>query len=286
MFRAIAKYLRAAFLFLTGKIDAFRKRMYRNPNVMRAGYDQVIEDKEQMFIQFKDNLGDQVRRHEEKIDKLKKLTEEIQELEKHRQGSAYMAKERVAKLKAEGKTDAEIEDDEEYKFCFEHFNRCVTSLEEKQIRIHELEEDIQGYSDRIASTERQLKTLNIELSQLKDEADDAVTDVLTDNQEQRRADVITGVSQEANDKLLKDMREARRKSSADAKVAMKLADMDTKQQQADFLEYAKSGVARQEFKSIVGLGGKEALEHDKLLDTCGEGEEPKPERLKDESQET
>jgi hypothetical protein len=267
--RACGRYVRAFFLGLTGSIDQFRKRMLRNPNVMRASFDQIIEDKEKLVLEYKDNLGDQVRRHEEKVDKLKALTKDVQDLDKHRQGSAYMAKERVAKLRGEGKTDAEVEVDEEYKYCFEHFNRCAASLEEKHARIQELEDDINGYAERITQGERKLKTLHLELSQLRDEADDAVTDVISDNQEQRRADVVSGVSQETNDKMLKDLREARRKSAADAKVAMKLADLDTQQQQAEFLEYAKSGVARQEFKTIVGL----KTEHDALLESCGEGTE-------------
>ena len=259
MFRAIGRYLRAVALGFTGAIDRVRKRMLRNPNVMRASFDEIIEDQQKAIIQYKDVLGDQVRRQEQKIDILKRVTREVTELEKHRQGSAYMAKERVALLKSQGKTATEIEADEEYTYCFDHFNRCSTKLDEKQQRIPDLEEDIESLATQISQNERTLQRLHAELSELKEEAEDAVIEVIAANQEQKKADAITGLSEDRYVKQLAEMREVRQKARADARVSAKLADLDTQEAKQKFLDYATSGVARKEFKDIVGLSEPEAL---------------------------
>ncbi len=52
------------------------------------------------------------------------------------------------------------------------------------------------------------------------------------------------------------MRDLRQQQKAQARVSRELAGTDTKRQEAEFLEYARKGVATDEFDKLIGLAGE------------------------------
>ena len=87
MFKAIGKYFRAVFYLMTFRIDKASETLRMNPGVMSANYDRIIEEKRGRIGQYKDAIASMIAQEESKKEKLKKLTEEIQKLEKLKAGS-------------------------------------------------------------------------------------------------------------------------------------------------------------------------------------------------------
>ena len=52
------------------------------------------------------------------------------------------------------------------------------------------------------------------------------------------------------------MRDPRQQQKAQARVSREMAGTDTKRQEAEFLEYARKGVATDEFDKLIGLAGQ------------------------------
>lgn len=264
LIRTCGRYLKAVFLQMTGGIEKTRKELLRNPHVMRASYDEIIQEEEQQIRQYKDVIGDQARRQEEKLMTLRKLTAEVEDLEKHGQGAGYLGQEVTAKLQAQGKSEAEIEQDPEWQYYFNHFNLCDSAVTEKSKRIAELEDDVEQLAKSIADNEQTLKLKILKLSQLKDEANDAIVDVIAAKQEQEKADTVIGINSSAHLKQLQEMREVRLKARADARVSVRLSGLDTERQRQQFLEFANAGYAKQQFKQLVGMKTPQIKESSKI----------------------
>ena len=110
MFKAIGRYFRAIFYFITGRVDAARKELSKNPYVVQATYDRVIDEKKKRIQQYKDAVARMISQEEKKLGKIKSLTEEVNKLEKLKQGAAAKARQLTADLKAKGLSVEEMND--------------------------------------------------------------------------------------------------------------------------------------------------------------------------------
>ena len=97
-----------------------------------------------------------------------------------------------------------------------------------------------------------------DLDKLKEEKHDAVADVLSASEEKQIADMMTGLSNDSTSEELRELREMRQKASANARISRELAGMDTKRAEAEFMEYAQTNEADDEFDALIGLSKKEA----------------------------
>jgi hypothetical protein len=95
-----------------------------------------------------------------------------------------------------------------------------------------------------------------ELDKLKEEKHDAVADVLSSAEEKQIADMMTGLAQDRSSEELQKLRDMRQKASANARVSRELAGMDTSRAESEFMEYAQSSVADDEFDQLIGLSQK------------------------------
>jgi hypothetical protein len=68
--------------------------------------------------------------------------------------------------------------------------------------------------------------------------------------------MIAGISDAGHTKELQEMRELRQQQKAQARISRELAGTDTKRQENEFLEYARKGVATDEFDRLIGLAGQ------------------------------
>ncbi len=66
MFRAIGRYFRALGYLVTGRFDRARQSMSMSPDVVRATYDRVIEEKKKRIHQYKDAVGAMITQEERK----------------------------------------------------------------------------------------------------------------------------------------------------------------------------------------------------------------------------
>lgn len=256
MISALFRWAKAVGYLLTGQLDSARRTLDTNPHVMRAKYDEVIRDKTDRIHQYKQAVAGLIAQQENKIAKVKTLTAETTKLEDLKSGALAKAKQKVAQLQAQGKTEQDIKTDEEYLKCLAAYNDFSSTLLEKQARIDEHETDIKTYSDKIKDHKIQLQHLVREIDTLKAEAADAVAEIITAKQEKEIADAFSGIAEDGSEKELQRMRELRQEVKAEARISREMAGTDTRAQEAEFMEYARSTVANDEFDSLVGLAAK------------------------------
>jgi phage shock protein A len=253
VFRAIGRYFRALGYLFTGRIDKARQALSANPYVIQATYDKIVEEKTKRIQQYKDAVAAMIAQEEKKLSALKTLTEEVNRLERLKEGAAAKAKAVVERLKAGGASLEAIKHNEEYLKCQAAYNDFSSTLQEKNARIEELEADVKDLAAKISSHKVQLQHLLREIDKLKEEAAATVADVITAKEEEAIASMIAGISEDAASKELQEMRELRARQKAKARMAGELAGTDTKRQEAEFLEYARTSAATDEFDRLIGL---------------------------------
>ena len=258
---AIWRYVKSFLYLITGQIDKSRRVLDSNPNVMRAKFDDFIKGKVEQIHTYKQAVATLIAQQEKKMAKVKSLTEEVKKLENLKAGALAMARKSVAKLEGEGKTKEQIHADPEYKKCLTAYNDFAATLTEKQDHIKDLEGDVSEYDGSIANHKINLQQLQRDIEKLKSEAADAVADVITAKEERDLSDMLNGISKDGMAKELQDMRDLRHEMRAEARVSREMAGTDSKAQEAQFLEYARSTTATDEFDALLGMAeGSEAAQ--------------------------
>jgi phage shock protein A len=253
VFGAFGRYLRAFWYLVTGRIDAARKELSKNPYVIQATFDSIISEKTKRIHHYKDAVAAMIAQEEKKISTIKKLTEEVNRLQSLKEGAAAKARTLASDLKARGKSLEEIKKSEEYQKCLSAFNDFSSTLEEKTRHIAELEDDVKQLGQNLGNHKVQLQQLQREIGKLKEEAAATVADVITAKEEESIANMLAGISEDRTGKELQEMRELREGQKAKARVSRELAGTDTKRQEAEFIDYARTHASTDEFDRLIGL---------------------------------
>jgi len=253
MFRAIGRYFRALGYLVTGRIDRARQELSKNPHVVQANYDRILRDKKDRIQQYKDAVARMIAQQEKKAARVRTLTGEVNKLEQLKQGAAAKAKTVVADLQARGVAVDQIKANEDYVKCMSAYNDFSSTTEEKNQHITELEGDLAELAKTIGGHKIQLQTLAREIDKLKEEANEAVADMITSKEEEELADMISGISQDRTSEELTELRDLRQQQKAEAKISREIAGTDTRVQEAEFLDYARKTVATDEFDKLIGL---------------------------------
>lgn len=255
MLGAIGRYMRAFGYLLTGRVDAARKELSKNPYVIQATFDKIIQEKTRRINQYKDAVAALIAQEEKKLNRARQLTDDVTRLEQLKEGAAAKARQIVAKLKAQGASPEAIKADAEYAKCQAAFTDFTSTLAEKNAHIVELEGELKQIGETTANHKVQLQQLLREIDKIREEASATVADVITSKEEADIADMLSGISMDGTAKELQEMRDLRHQVKAGARVSRELAGTDTKRQEADFLEYARTNVGNAEFEKLIGLAG-------------------------------
>ncbi len=253
MFRAIGRWIKAVGYLLTGQVDSARRVLDTNPHVIRAKYDEIVREKISRIQQYKQAVAGLIAQEEAKTAKVKQLSEEVANLERLKAGALAKAKQTVAKLQSAGKSKEAIHADENYKKCLAAYNDFSSTLAEKQERIEELENNVADYKKTIGEHKVQLQQLLREVEKVRSEAADTVAEVISAKQEKEIADTIAGIAEDGTAEELQSLRKMRHEVKAEARVAKEMAGADTKAQENEFLEYARTSESTSEFDSLIGL---------------------------------
>lgn len=254
MFRAIGKYFRATWYLLTFRVDKASETLRMNPGVISANYDSVINEKRNRLNQYKDAVAAMIAQEESKKSSLRNLTTEIDNLEKLRTGAAAKAKKLVEKYNGDAEA---VKSDPEYLKCQAAFKDFSSTLAEKRKRAEELDEDLKQLVANVGGHKTQIQSLMRDLEKLKEEKHDAVAEVLSAKEEKQIADMMTGLTNDRTSEELRELREMRSKARAGARISRELAGMDATKMEADFMEYARSSEADDEFDALIGISQKE-----------------------------
>ncbi|MEM7473936.1 MAG: hypothetical protein AAF483_03030 [Planctomycetota bacterium] len=259
MFKAIGKYFRAVWYLMTFRVNKASETLRMNPGVMEANYDRVIDEKRSRLGQYKEAVAAMIAQEESKKEKLTELTKDIEKLEKLKAGAAAKAKKLVDKYN--GDINA-VKADPDYAKCQAAFKDFSTTLAEKSQRATDLDDDLKGLVANVSGHKTQIQSLMRDLEQLKEEKLDAVADVLSASEEKEIADMMTGLSNDRTSEELRELRELRSKANANARISRELAGMDSDRAEAEFLEYAQTSEADDEFDALIGLAESSTPETD------------------------
>ncbi len=253
MFRAIGKYFRALGYLITGRIDRARQELSKNPHVVQATYDRVIREKKDRIQQYKDAVARMIAQQEKKAARVKSLTEDVNRLEQLKEGAAAKARTLVKDLQGQGMSLEQIKQHPEYVKCMTAFNDFTSTSSEKSEHIAELEGDVSELGETIDGHKVQLQQLLRDIDKLKQEASQAVADMITAKEEEEIADMISGISEDRTSQELAELRDLRQQQKAEARIAREMAGTDTMKQEAEFLEYARTSSSTDEFDRLIGL---------------------------------
>ncbi len=256
MFKAIGRYVRALGYLVTGRIDAARRAVSTSPHVINATFDQIIESKRKSVQQYKDAIARLIVQHEQKMSRIKVLTDEINRLEQLKEGAAAKARTVVAQMKVSGASLEQIKAGEDYQTCMNAYNEFSTKIKDKTERIGEYEGEVKELDKSISGHKVQLQQMLREIENLKEEQATTVAEVITAKEEAELNDMLSGISADRTSRELSDMRQLREEMKAKAKVSKELAGTDTKVQEAEFIEYASKHHASNEFDQLIGLAGE------------------------------
>ena len=255
MFQALARLFRSIGYLFTGKVDSARQDLSRNPQVIQATYDRVVQEKRSRINQYKDAVARMIAQEETKKARIGELSGDVVKLNQLRDGAAAKAKQLVARMQATGQSMDQIKADPEYVKCLAAFNDFTSTLREKEGHVAELEADVGEISKTVAGHKIQLQSLLRDVEKIRQEANATVADVITAREEEEINSMLVGIGEDRSSRELQEMRDLRQQSKAKARIAREMAGTDTAAMENEFLEYARTGVATDEFDRLIGLAG-------------------------------
>ena len=251
MANGFTRFFKAIWYTLTGRAHEQADRLLEDPYAVRGAYEDIIRDKQGNIQRYKQAIGQLIALVESKKSSLKGLTEDIDKLEKMKAGAIAKAKSTAADLQQAGTPDDEIKQHPDYVRCVSSYNDFHSTLEEKNARVVELEEDIERAQGDIDNHKNQITGLHRDLEKIKTEQSEAVADLITAKEQEDIADMLSGISTDGTSAELSRMREIREKAKGRSVVAQELAGTDSRAEEEEFLAAASSTSASDEFDSLI-----------------------------------
>lgn len=251
MANGFTRFFKAIWYTLTGRAHEQADKLMENPEAVRGAFEDIIKDKMENIRRYKDAVGQLIALVEKKKGSLKSLTEDVEKFERMKTGAIEKAKTTAAQLQQDGIADAEIKQNAEYVKCVTAYQDFASTLDEKNARITELEDDIERAQSDIASHKNQMNTLHRDLNKIKEEQSETVADLITAKEQEQIADMMSGISADGASEELTRMREIREKAKGRSVVAQELAGTDTRAEEEEFLAAAESSKASDEFDSLI-----------------------------------
>ena len=251
MANGFSRFFKAIWYTLTGRAHESADRMMENPEAVRGAYEDIIRDKQGNIQRYKAAIGQLIALVEQKNSAVKKLTDEVSNLEELKTGAIAKAQQTAADLQKEGLAPEEVKQHVEYTRCVTAYQEFNSNLEERTARITELENEIESAQADINSHKIQITGLHRDLDKIKSEQSEAVADLITAREQEEIADMLSGISTDGASAELARMREIREKAKGRSKVAQELAGTDSKSEEQEFLAAARSTSASDEFDTLI-----------------------------------
>ena len=194
------------------------RRLMENPEAVRGAYEDIIRDKQGNIQRYKSAIGQLIAIVEQKKNSLKGLTNDIDKLEQMKADAIAKSEEVAANLRKLGTTDEEIEQHPEYTRCITSYNDFQSTLEEKNARVAQLEQDIERAQHDIESHKLQITGLHRDLDRLKTEQSEAVADIITAREQKDIDNMLSGISMDDTSAELARIQEIREKAMERSKV--------------------------------------------------------------------
>lgn len=250
MFGAIGRIFRGIGYWFTGWLNLGYTSMLGNTQVVEATYAQVITDKKNRINEYMTAIGTMVANEEKKKIRLQQLKEETEKLSRLQSGALAKAKARTEVL---GKDQAVLSKDPEFLKCQGAHRDFTSTLAEKTKAMEGLEKDLSDITKNVASHKVSIETLMRDLDKIKDEKGSAVADLISAVEEKKISQLLAGISEDKTAKDLEAVRNKVNEAKASAKVSRELSGLDARRSEDEFLAYAESSVADDEFAQLLGI---------------------------------
>ena len=248
MFKAIFRYTRAVGYLLTGRINSAREALEVNPHVVASTYDQIVAEKKQRVNQFHDALSELVAQQERDKHRAKQTENKIEELTRLKQGAIAKAKQIAV----------QYNNDQSAAFADPMFAKCMqahkdfsSQLTERTQQFAEIEDSIEQRQVKVDNYKTQLEGLMREVKKVAEEKSEAVADVISAQQEEQIAKMMSGIAEDKTGEQLQRMRDLRHKATAKASVASEMAGIDDARSEAAFIEALEVSDAQGEFSEAI-----------------------------------
>jgi chromosome segregation ATPase len=229
------------------------KKIESNPGVMQAEYDAVIRGKQKTARQISDAIKGVEAQRLKSLNDLATATKELEDLEEQKAGAIALAKKRTEKIGAEKAAS----DDEVQKYMALYNDACST-LAEKQKRIAMLEERVEQLQGAVSDHMIQLVQLKDEIETLASEKNEAVADVLANQEIANINQTMAGIKTDGSSGQLESLRQRRREAQAGVSISATLAGTDATLNRAKLKAAARTSVGNDDFLRAIGAKTAEA----------------------------
>ncbi len=124
------RYLRALWYFCTGRFSAAAEALASNEYVTAATYDAAIDKSGNRYQTVRNAVAKLVGIEQERVAKIKTLTEKFQELERVKKGAWGKGKILAEQLQSEGQTLEQIRSNPDYLRHMAAFQNAATSAKD------------------------------------------------------------------------------------------------------------------------------------------------------------
>jgi phage shock protein A len=251
MFAAIGRIFRSIGYWFTGKLDGANSSLLGNTSVVEATYSQVIVEKKKRINEYTAAIATMVANKEKKKIRLDELTEEIDKLKRLQSGALAKAKERVSVI---GQENTEtLQKDPDYVKCQGAYRDFSSTLVEKTKAMDGLVKDLGDIGKSLTTHKASIEALMRDLEKIKDEKGNAVAQIISATEEKKIGQMLAGLSEDKTAKDLENIRNKVNNVTAEAQVAREISGIDAKRSEDEFLAYAESSVADDEFAKLLGV---------------------------------
>lgn len=251
MANGISRWFRSIWYTLTGRAHEAADRMMENPEAARGAFEEIINDKKGNIQRYKQAIGQLIALVEQKKSRVKNLTDEVENLEELKTGAIAKAKQTAADLQKNGMAPEEVKQHAEYVRCVTAYQEFNSNLEDKTGQITALESEIEEAQTGIDNHKVQITSLHRDLEQIKNEQSETVAELITAREQEEINDMLSGISMDGTSAELTRMREIREKAKGRSVVAQELAGTDSKSEEQEFLDAARSSSTSDEFDALI-----------------------------------
>lgn len=255
IFASIGRWIRSIFMKSEGQIEAATDRNLEDPFAIEALYRRAEAGQSEAIDQLANVVGmleGNVAQDEALLKRLVADCEDGLERFKDDLAGAYAVGEDLyAKLSAQGKTEEQIQADEEFQEAMEFAQDMESTIAEREQYIANVKERLEGWRAQLSDTDSKLKALYRRLQNTKQKGMSAKAEAIVASQMDKLASLQAGINLKGTDDMLRRADEAVARMSGRAKAKQRLAGMDDTSQRDRFRAHAQKRAAGNKFMERV-----------------------------------
>lgn len=237
-----------------GNVDRASEKLAQDPTVLSFSYDERIRETSKSINYHMEAVGKMVAIQSKKENDLKAIQEDIEKKSKIMNGALAMAQARAKELQAAGTPQAEIMSDAAMLKHQGAYTDLKSTVAEKQQRQAELEADIENGKKSIQAEQRRLLDRKRGLDKLREEKPEMVARLVNAQQQIELNSMVAGIQTDNESaERLRMVKDGVAALEGKARASAVLAETNTKNAEADYLEFAQQTQAQAEFASLLNL---------------------------------